>query len=290
MAKAALVIIYNHQFNKNIEPLETLYSSRFSKIVHLIPFYRGNKKNVVPIYENSYYFQGYIAQAWLALGAYDCDDFLFIGDDLLLNPVINEKNHREFLSLDDQTSFIPNVRELHRRNTFWKRCKEAVEWQSSVNGLEVRGMLPSVEEALAHYERHGLKPGPLQAYLTDSKLTSDHIAGRQLVSLPYPLIGSYSDIFAVPRTLMNEFSNYCGIFAATRLFVELAIPSALAMASPKLASEANINLKGRAMWTSEDMKILEPYERSLSRLVNNFPENYLYLHPIKLSQWSIDCE
>src|SRR5205085_6532757 len=65
-ASPALVIIYNHQYDENIERLEHLYKRRFGSIFHLVPFYRGSRSNVVPVYENSHYFQGYIAQAFRA--------------------------------------------------------------------------------------------------------------------------------------------------------------------------------------------------------------------------------
>lgn len=285
MSIPILVIIYNHQFNSNIELLEKLYAPRFSTIVHLVPFYQGSKLNVIPVYENSYYFQGYVAQAWRDLSAYDCDDFLFIGDDLLLNPIVNEKNYRDCLGVDDQTSFIPSVFELHNCRAFWWRCKEAVEWRPNPNGLEVKGMLPTHQEAMSHYERHQLCPGPLRAFTANPKLLPDEEAGQQLITLPYPLIASYSDIFAIPRQVMQQFVHYCGVFAAARLFVELAIPSALAMASPRLISEAKNKLRGRALWTTDDLMLLDPFEKSLSQLLDDFPRQYLYLHPIKLSQW-----
>jgi len=57
--KAALILIYNHRYDKNIEILEKIYSKRFSVIFHLVPFYDGNRDNVIPVYENSYYFEGY---------------------------------------------------------------------------------------------------------------------------------------------------------------------------------------------------------------------------------------
>ena len=59
--KVALIIIYNHQYNKNIDVLERIYKDRFHDIYHLVPFYRGDRKNVIPVYESSHYFQGYIS-------------------------------------------------------------------------------------------------------------------------------------------------------------------------------------------------------------------------------------
>src|SRR4030042_4685799 len=93
MDKVALIIIYNHQYNKNIEILEKIYKDRFCNIYHLVPFYNGEKSNVIPVYENSHYFQGYIAQGFKIFYKKDYAHYIFIADDLILNPVINEKNY-----------------------------------------------------------------------------------------------------------------------------------------------------------------------------------------------------
>ena len=60
----ALIIIYNHRYDSNVSILEGIYKERFSDIFHLMPFYDGDKPNVIPVYENSRYFQGYIAQGF----------------------------------------------------------------------------------------------------------------------------------------------------------------------------------------------------------------------------------
>jgi hypothetical protein len=287
MPKVSLIIIYNHRYIKNIETLESLYRHRFASIFHLMPFYEGKKNNVIPVYENSRYFQGYIAQAWRALNACDSDDFIFVADDLLLNPIVNQDNYRDFLGVDDATSFIPHPILFHKLKSFWWRSKEALEWRPQGQGLELNGMLPTGEDALARYIHHGLKPEPFPAYLANPDLKPLHSSGEKLVSLPYPLIGGYSDIIALPRATMDKFALYCGIFAATHLFVEVAIPSALAMASPKLIylAESKLSDGPCALWTPQDFHILETYNQSLSRLLNNFPQGRLFLHPIKLSQW-----
>ena len=57
MEKVALIIIYNHKFDQNIDVLEKLYQGSFSHVYHLVPFYTGKKVNVISIYENSRYFQ-----------------------------------------------------------------------------------------------------------------------------------------------------------------------------------------------------------------------------------------
>jgi hypothetical protein len=112
------------------------------------------------------------------------------------------------------------------------------------------------------------------------------------------MIGGYSDIFVVSSESLKEFAHYCGIFAATRLHVEVAIPTALALSSRKIVFERELDFQGRALWPdgcgtlttpekycSGDYDVLSKYEFSLNRLLNNFPDSYLYLHPIKLSKW-----
>lgn len=79
--------------------------------------------------------------------------------------------------------------------------------------------------------------------------------------------------------------NYCGAFSATRLFVEMAIPTALVLSSDNIRLGKDIKLNPGAMWIEDDFKILEPYGHNLAKLLTDFPSDKLYLHPIKLSQW-----
>jgi len=124
--KPALVIIYNHNYPRNIERIEWLYKGRFSKVVHIIPFYNGRKENVIPVYENSHYFSGYVAQAYRRLELVDCDSFLFIADDMILNPCINQSNTQSILNVDQDTSFISAIQQFHKCESFWMRCRDAI--------------------------------------------------------------------------------------------------------------------------------------------------------------------
>src|ERR1017187_1011042 len=92
MNKVPLIIIYNHRFDDNIEKLEKIYRDRFSTIFHLVPFYDGDLTNVIPVFERSYYFHGYIPQALRILKKINCSHYFFVSDDVLLHPSINENN------------------------------------------------------------------------------------------------------------------------------------------------------------------------------------------------------
>ena len=53
----------------------------------------------------------------------------------------------------------------------------------------------------------------------------------------------------------------------------------------KLKVNKDIKLDSGAMWSEEDMEFLQEYDFNLTKLIEYFPANKLYLHPIKLSKW-----
>jgi hypothetical protein len=81
----------------------------------------------------------------------------------------------------------------------------------------------------------------------------------------------------------NPFSKG---FASTDLFVELAIPTAMVFSAKKIVTEKEIKIKGLAIKGSEAIKQFEVEHRSdLNHFLCHFPENSLFVHPIKLSRW-----
>lgn len=67
---------------------------------------------------------------------------------------------------------------------------------------------------------------------------------RSPVHLPYPLIGGYSDIVVVNRDHLQRISERCGVFAATNLFVELAIPTAMLLTTSNFVTEMTLTRRG----------------------------------------------
>ena len=304
MEKIALIIIYNHQYNKNIEILERLYEGRFSNIYHLVPFYTGTKLNVIPVYENSFYFQGYVAQGLKSYFNNDYTHYFFIADDLILNPGVNEKNLTSLLKLDSVTCFLPEFIQFHERKEWWTRVNEAYHYQVNKPGIEARNQLPGFEDAVKAFKQFNLEIQPLDfnqiwrnpkniretigLFVRDRNFLIRKIKSllfHKKYSLSYPLIGSYSDIFVISSDCIKQFCHYCGTFAATRLFVEIAIPTAMVLSAKAIVNEKDTSLQGKALWTEGDYKILDKYNNDLNDLINNFPSNHLYLHPIKLSKW-----
>ncbi len=299
MNNVALIILYNHRYDKNIPVLEHLYHSRFSHIYHLVPFYDGDKPNVIPVYGNSRRFQAYINQAYKALLPLKYEHYMFVADDLYLNPSINETNYLDIFKLKEGYSFIPEFRELHKVQKWWPRTQEAYLFSLKVDGVELGNELPSYDEAIQLYKQNNIDFQPLLARHAFRRL-SETRGGKTFTrwlwsklryfhkrrfNIEYPLVGAYSDIICIHKDCLPKFSHYCGIFDATELFVELAIPSALALSTDKIITEEKMDLKGRPLWTKKDLEELNKYHYDLDELNENFPAEILYYHPVKLSTW-----
>ncbi len=315
-----LVVIYNHRHSANVEKLENLYRGRFSHVYHLMPFHEGGGgggggENVIPVYEDSYSFQGHIAQGYNQYFAEKHRHYLFIADDLVLNPMINEGNYMEHFGLggDRAKSFLPGFRLLHQAD-LWTHTRGVLTWS---NNFQVEDLLPTYDETLKRFENLGLTIKPIPTYylnrplmywltqsfgwrdITDIRRTLRLLGARFLVAylkrlnrtyVPrLPFIRGYSDICIVSSKHIRQFAHYCGIFASGNLFVEIALPTSLMMcAEPgEIITQGDISSWGKAMWESEEQgRFAEQYGMQLGKLLANWPEGTLYIHPVKLSQWS----
>lgn len=304
----ALVIIHNHRYDANISRLDEIYKDRFSHIFHLIPFYDGDRNNVITVYENSHYFQGYVVQAYKKLTSEgNFSHFIFIGDDLILNPQINQENYSRYFKVEKEDSFISSLDELSSLN-LWYHSPKAVEYDPfNVPGVEVKKEFPSKTDILKKFTQKGFNipyldadkvyelpprcnyPNTIKGFirykLDCRKINKNLSKGR--IELKFPLMSGYSDIFILPISDLKLFVHYSGLFVATNLFVELAIPTAMIMACKKIVTEKDLFNKGMALWTKDEKQALEEkHERSLDKLFTAFPDDILYFHPVKLSRWS----
>lgn len=310
MIKACLIIVFNHRYDKNIPVLEKLYAGRFPHIYFLVPFYNGTHPQVIPVYESSHYFQSYFAQGFHRFFKDEFTHYIFLGDDCILNPSINETNVLERTGLPAGTDFIPGLIQFHQvKGAPWWHTFKGVDFFSNRKGAEIKRELPSREEAIARFQRHGLEVKPVSmenifgSKRPASKSWWEYWLFKQYhyrlkwrpyrkggkIELPYPVAGSYADILVVTKASVNEFCRYCGILAAAGLFVEIAIPTALLLSADKICEEKDLRLRGRALWTVEEIEAVEKTHRlSLSSLVQDFPPDQLFYHPVKLSKWNND--
>ena len=306
--KVALIVIFNHKYVDNIERLNYIYKGRFTEIYYLMPFYTGDQPNVIPVFDNSYYFQGFFAQALTRFYHEKYSHYCFIADDLFLNPCVNENNYCDYFNLDEHSSFIPDIHELHHlknrktfrfmhvrgnnKKLFWfKMREEAFSFSYHEEGLNMESEIPSYEEAISLFAKHHLFVKPLRIEDVYGYVPDKSKSGTRYC-VEYPLVLAYSDIVIVSSQCVKKFCHYCGVFAAANLFVELAIPTALVMSTEKIVTENETLIRGKNYLIQDPKqkynKKMSRYKNNITTLLKEFPQDKLYIHPLKLSNWTID--
>ncbi len=289
--KVALLVIYNHRFDKNIKRVQELYSKKFSYIYHVVPFYDGKIEgvDVIPVYESSYNFQGYISQAYQHLKNNGFTHYFIIADDLIVNPIIDENNLWEEIGAEKDDCFMISKPDVFQKPwRYWDSVWDAMTYKRKQKGVEILNILPTKEEAEKKFKEHGFPVGkvPFKAFL--SKQWRAWVRFFQKIpwsrTLDYPLVGCYSDTFMVTNDVMERFCTYCGAFAATNLFVEVACPTSLVLSTDKLKFDSDLKLHDGALWP-DTIHELDKYNFSLSDLLENFPRDKFFIHPVKLSKW-----
>lgn len=296
MNKIALFILYNHHFTKNIDRIEELYKGKFSYVYHLIPFYSGDKDNVITVYESSYQFQSYIAQAYQQVKKERFTHYFVIADDMIINPKINENNLFEFTGIPENFTFITDYRDN-------VNCKYKVPLYKSIikPGVEVDKLLPQKKDAYSNIRSKGGYVFPekkivlkfILYHLIHFNFSTVYHGCYYLLNKKkkdvYPILWGYSDILIIPHAAMDNFCLYCGAFAALNLFVEYAIPTSIFLSSDNIIFGNQLKLKFISQLYNlgeEGQKEFENhYKFSLDLLIKEYPSNTFFIHPIKLSKW-----
>lgn len=297
--KIALLIVYNHRFDKNIPTLEHIYEERFSHVFHIVPFYDGTLSNVIPVYDSSYQFQGYIAQAYQHLKNMGFTHYFVVADDMVIHPKINEKNLYQKLGIDSHYCYMQSLIKFQENKTMW-RLDEALKYNPIIKGVEIKNIIPSKKQAEQKFAEFGIPTQKIPSKFIKGlfKLSTLNInnwrknfenlyilAHNRGRALQYPLVGGYSDIFIITADVMPCFAQYCGAFAATRLFVEIAIPTAMILSGAKIKFDKDVALRALPLWSENEKSCLRKYNNSLADLMSDYPKDVLFIHPIKLSKW-----
>lgn len=308
--KVCLVIIFNHRYDKNLPLLRKIYGERFSEIRFLMPFYDGADSDVIPVYESSWQFQGYFIQAYDKLKDIPCTHYLFIGDDLIINPTFDEKNFVEQSTMHDKKFLITGFKPLNSPNMFrvW-RPASAITIPFYSRATTWKDFLCPYDEAMVKFkEFFGVEYKKVydEEFFGDPNRPGKNMLGKwdnaeefsRLVDefkkqnkgsmkIPYPMAyrGGGSDIFCISKDSLFEFSRLCGIFSAMNLFVEMAIPTAAVLMFKRSEVAFFPNGTGLIMWNVKRTDFAEKYDRDFSRLYNEWDEKLIFVHPVKLSGW-----
>jgi hypothetical protein len=298
MAKFCLSFIFNHQYEKNIPKLKEIYKDRFSEIRYLSPFSTYNDdQEVIPIYEASINFQGYIAQAYTHLPK-DCEYYIFCADDLLLNPQFNENNILNNLKCHNK-SYIKYLNPVWEHSYAWHKFNECNNYPNDDCIIDYSKLLPSRDELLSRYEKFGFKYRNLGLRnflgVHNKGITYERIWNglnyilktRFKRYIHLPLIEGYSDFIIIPSQSLKSFCHYCGIFAAMNIWVDSAIATSLVLSSENIQTEKGHSYKGTEIWNDHELtEKTANSKNSLAQITKIFEENELYIHPIKLSKFS----
>ncbi|MBR5894129.1 MAG: hypothetical protein IKZ13_01135 [Akkermansia sp.] len=321
MRKIGLIVLFNHNYEQNIPIIKELYKERFEQLKILMPFYYGDDPDVIGVYGNSFLFHTYIAQARTQLMQMDCDDFLIIGDDLLLNPSLNSHNIHEKLSIPLGAFYIDAVENVSRC-LYNRPLLEASKFSPHMAGLDktANRYVPDFDTAYkCLYDKNLIGATTLSCWrpffpqfkkgffknISDNygilKARIWHLLQMckyklRPVKMPYPYVFGYSDIVLIPRERMVDWCRYLEVFATWNMFVEMAIPTAmLLLPNAELCFAKQSSYKTGNVWYPQDPAHFSRISSLIDNLIgkcespgdllDNYPAEYLYLHPVKLSKF-----
>ena len=307
--KVCLVIIFNHRYDQNLPLLRKIYGKRFSEIRFLMPFYDGTDSDVIPVYESSYQFQGFLIQAYNKLKNIPCTHYLFVADDLIIHPDFNEINFITQTDIQNKkflTSTFSPLNSPSRFSWYWAGGSSkpfydrSTQWRSSIY---------TYDEAMAKFKDFfGVeykevydkdffgdpnKPGSTvfgrwNNAEEHSKVVAEFIksnGGSSKIPCPMASRGGGADIFCVDKGSLFEFSRLCGIFSAMNMFVEIAIPTAVVLTYKRDEVQFFPAASTKFLWGNARTDFENKYDKDFNRLYNEWEENILFVHPVKLSRW-----
>jgi hypothetical protein len=251
---------------------------------------------IIPIYEKSINFQGYIAQSFKYLPD-NCDYYIFCADDLLLNPDFTENNIIDRLACE-KTSYIKYLNPIWEHSFAWHKFEECNNYPNEGCNIDYQSLLPSRIKLLKKYKEFGLgyKNINLKNFrgIHDKTITWERIWSglKYLIKTKYkryvhlPLIEGYSDFIIVPSQSLKKFCHYCGVFSAMNIWVDAAIATALVLSSDKIRTEKDHSYKGTEIWNEDELSLKTASSKNkLDQITKLFDNDEFYIHPIKLSKF-----
>ena len=297
-----LVIIFNHRYDENIAKLKLIYEKRFSKILFLVPFYEGEVANVIPVYECSYQFPGFLIQAYQSLMEIEADYYLFIGDDLILSPSIDEYNVLESLKMKGKEAFITYIKPLNSKRSFeWHHAKFSslpflnghTKWEDSIPGYgwALEKFQKFFKEKYAEEYRSEFFGDRSDENNLQKENEIKNFIQRNGGSLkiPYPMARGYSDIFVLKREKMFPIARLCGVFSAMNMFAEISLPTSLVLSVERkdIVLLEDTEFQRIVAWDEEREIMEKKYLYKLRLLYENWRVKDLFIHPVKLSKWEL---
>ena len=314
--KVCLVVLYKNVNHNLFDKIEEFYKGRFEKIFHLVPWYKGNRENVINVYENKFQKNGYLAQARFDLLKEDFTHFVIIDEDVCLNNDINSYNIIEKFNLDDESAFISDnifaVNEMTMYETKWAFPSIYNFWLSK-NGAQIKEYLPKKAEARAIFKKFGIKTPFI--YTDYMRFLQEHliIGGKQThefyrelergkmniktltsaftskleqdkkVTI-YPFVASNAKMFIVPKKTFEDFIYYAGMFSAIRVHYNIGFAMSLCYSQEKIVMEKDLNSDNKILNLDKnnDGTILMELIKENKGNINTF----IMFYPVNFTEWT----
>ncbi|WP_157548727.1 hypothetical protein [Piscinibacter sakaiensis] len=157
----------NHPFPSVIPILRKLYAGRFTSVLFLVPFYRCDEPDVLTVYRGSYTHAAYLTDVRERLAAVDCDHYLVVHDDVLLNPALSEATFRQTFPLGEREGYISHLFPVGGTVGDWTWlfgfAPKALHpkshlFGSGIEGATLRQYLPGHAQIAAKFAAHGILP------------------------------------------------------------------------------------------------------------------------------------
>jgi hypothetical protein len=246
-----LLIIYNHNYSRNIPVLDNIYASRFSSVHHVLPNICPDHERCMSIPAGSYQYHYLIDHA---LGNLRLKRFsslqheewvLVMQDDVMLHPDFSQNSFiNDVASKDSISAYYHDFSDVHNPGDSWcwnERVSNACLKQADlVHGNGFEGMN-------GFFNLEAMSRG-------------------------------VGDIFAIRCSYISDFQEILGFYISQNLFPEVSISSSLMALCAQSGTKVHI-LPGIYLWADDRSHI-----NSQEWMLRNFYESSnVFLHPVKTS-------
>lgn len=244
-----LVVIFNHNYARNIRKIESIYSNRFSNIRFVLPCVAPDHPSCLSCPAGSYQYHSFISHYLSTQSRRNSirhdDVILFIQDDVLLNKRLTERNLRHELGMVGSSNIFS-----YYANTSLRLDGGMNEWEWTTR---IRNSIIEQKSVV-----HG-----------------NGFEGNGYFFHPSMLRMGVGDIFAIKGCAVANFQFILDQYIAQNVFPECSIPTAI-HATARLMKRGVHEMQGIYLWKDDREKA-----RNLE-FIDQFHSGPLhFLHPFK---------
>ena len=236
----------NHPFPGNIPLLRKIYQDRFSAIRFFIPFERVDDEDVWTVYRGSYTHAAYLTDHLDKLATIDCDYFLVLHDDVLLNPYLSDVTFRELFPIGPDDGFIAGLHAPGHGLAHW---------------IWFFGFIPKLLYPKSILFGTGIEVETLRKYLPPADMLSAKFKAAKVKAQRYVRLGLRrgADVKRQPsRTLFHGLAERLTIDAA-QAKVDAACWTAAVALTSALTATTDMDRSRKALLNRKSKRIELPF-------------------------------